>query len=243
MIRAILFDLDDTLLGNEIDRFMPEYFALLGQYAQPVLPDQRAFLGNLVQSTQETIRNTDPSLTNADVFWDTFQSLTGQTRVELEPFFAGFYEQEFPRLRATCQPRPESVALVTAALERGLKVVVATNPLFPRTAIEQRLEWAGVPVDRFDYALVTTYENMHATKPQLAYYREILDGIGVEPGEALMVGDDWKNDIAPAAALGIHTYWLAAEDAAAPDPILVDRRGSLADLEALLAGDWLEELG
>lgn len=243
MIKAILFDLDDTLLGNEVDRFMPEYFALLGQYAQPVLADQRAFLGHLVQSTQETIRNTDPALTNADVFWDTFQSLTGRTRAELEPFFAGFYEQEFPRLRATCQPRPESAGLVAAALERGLKVVIATNPLFPRTAIEQRLDWAGVPVDRFDYALVTTYENMHATKPQLDYYREILDMIGVQPGEALMVGDDWKNDIAPAAALGIRTYWLAAEDAPAPDPTLINRRGSLADLEALLTGDWLEELG
>ena len=97
-----------------------------------------------------------------------------------------------------------------AAFARGLAVIIATNPLFPTTAIEQRLAWAGVPVDEYPYALVTTYENMHAAKPQPAYYREILAAIDCPPDRALMVGDDWKNDIAPAAAVGLHTFWTVS---------------------------------
>ena len=27
MLKAVLFDLDDTLLGNDMDRFLPGYFA------------------------------------------------------------------------------------------------------------------------------------------------------------------------------------------------------------------------
>jgi len=129
------------------------------------------------------------------------------------------------------------------AMERGLSVVVATNPLFPQRAIEHRLEWAGLPVSQYDFALVTTYENMHAAKPQPAYYREILATVGVRPEQALMVGDDWKNDIAPAAAAGLYTYWIAAEDAAPPDPSILHGQGTLDALAERVANGWLEQLG
>jgi FMN phosphatase YigB (HAD superfamily) len=240
MIKAVLFDLDDTLLGNEVDTFMKQYFALLGDYARPYL-DRQQFLACLVQSTRATIANVDPALSNADVFWATFEALTQLRRAEMEPFFVGFYEREFPRLRSATRVRPEAEPLVSRAFEAGLQVVIATNPLFPRTAIEQRLAWAGVPVDRYPYALVTTYENMHAAKPQPAYYREILDTLDVEPGEAIMVGDDWGNDIVPAAGLGLATYWVAPDGAAPPAP-LARGHGSLADLQRLLDDGWLERL-
>jgi FMN phosphatase YigB (HAD superfamily) len=98
--------------------------------------------------------------------------------------------------------------LVEWALDRGLQVVVATNPLFPRVAVEQRLAWAGVPVQEYDYTLVTTYENMHATKSDVAYYREVLGRIDRDADECLMVGDSWKMDIDPAMSVGIYAYWV-----------------------------------
>ncbi len=240
-IQAILLDLDDTLLGNNTAEFMKRYFALLGEYAR-LLMDNATFLPHLIQATEATIRNTDPSMTNAEVFWDNFEALTGGRRSELEPFFSRFYESEFVRLQPSTLMRPAAAHLVRAAFERGLAVVIATNPLFPATAIEQRLVWAGVPVDAHPYALVTTYENMHAAKPQPAYYREILATIDCPPGRALMVGDDWKNDIAPAAALGLYTYWVAPTDVEPPAPKLLNGQGSLDDLAALVAGGWLERL-
>lgn len=242
MIQSLLLDLDDTLLGNETDVFMQRYFGLLSAYAGQRF-DRDSFLPHLMQSTRAMIQNTDPHLTNDQVFWTSFESLIGDRRANLEPFFHHFYEAEFIKLKTSTVRRPAAAVLVRAALDRGLSVVVATNPLFPRVAIEQRLEWAGLPPSEYNFALVTTYENMHAAKPQPAYYREILAVTGTAPNNALMVGDDWKNDIAPAAAAGLHTYWIAAADATPDDPALLSGQGSLDDLAKRVAGGWLEELG
>ncbi len=242
MIKALLLDLDDTLLGNDIDTFLKGYFALLSAYAQSVFNDA-AFLPHLMQATQAMIADTDPRHTNDQVFWQAFEGLTGSRRAELEPFFQRFYDTEFAQLRPFTVARPAAASLVSAAIDNGLAVVIATNPLFPRVAIEQRLEWAGIAVGEYDYALVTTYENMHAAKPQPAYYREILAAVGLPPDQALMVGDDWRNDITAAAAAGLHTYWIAAADATPPDPTLISGQGTLDDLLTLVAGDWLEQLG
>ncbi len=241
MIRSLLLDLDDTLLGNNVDIFMTRYFALLSDYAQPLFPTD-TFLPHLIQATRGMIGDTNPELTNDRVFWRDFERLSGGKREELEPFFLRFYETEFEQIRSTTVVRPAAAELVREALARGLSVVVATNPLFPRLAIEQRLAWAGLPADDYDFALVTSYENMHAAKPQPAYYREILAAVGVAPHEALMVGDDWKNDIAPAAGVGLFTFWIADADSAPPDPALVHGQGTLEQLAGRVAAGWLAEL-
>jgi HAD superfamily hydrolase (TIGR01549 family) len=241
MIKALLLDLDDTLLGNNTQTFMERYFALLGEYARPVF-DQAVFLPALIRSTQATISNIDPALTNAEVFWANFEELTGGRRTDLEPFFRRFYETEFPRLRSSVAVRPAAAELIQAAQRRGLAVVIATNPLFPFTAIEQRLEWAGIPVTLYPYALVTAYENMHATKPQPDYYREILDLIGRTPEEALMAGDDWKNDIAPATKAGLHTYWITNGETSPPDPAMIRGQGTLDELARIVIDGDLNQL-
>ncbi|MBP6016278.1 MAG: HAD family hydrolase [Candidatus Promineofilum sp.] len=242
MIQSLLLDLDDTLLGNEVEAFMSQYFGLIGDYARPVF-DETTFLPLLIQATQAMIRDTNPELTNDLVFWRAFEGLTGGKRAELEPFFQRFYESEFLHLKSSTVLRPAAATLVRAALDQGLSVVVATNPLFPLIAIEHRLEWAGLPVSEFDFTLVTSYENMHAAKPQPAYYREILNVVGVEVGEALMVGDDWRNDIAPAAEAGLRTYWIAPDDAVADNPSLISGRGSLDELADLVISGRLQQLG
>jgi FMN phosphatase YigB (HAD superfamily) len=237
MLKAILFDLDDTLLGNNMDTFIAHYFKLLGRYAQPIL-DEQTFIQYLLQATRAVITDTDLTRTNRQVFWDHFERLSGRPRTELEPFFGRFYEEIFPELQPTTQRRPVAADLVRTSFDRQLAVVIATNPLFPAPAIEQRLEWAGVPVTDFPYALVTTYENMHATKPQSAYYQEILSHINCPPESALMVGNDWKNDILPAAEIGLFTYWIQNNEGTPPDQQVVTGHGSLDALYPLLRDGW-----
>jgi HAD superfamily hydrolase (TIGR01549 family) len=242
MIKAVLFDLDDTLLGNDMDLFLPNYFALLGKHAEKYL-DRDRFLRELMAGTQAMIASTDTAVSNRDVFWQTFQERTGLDGKELEPFFEQFYRNEFPKLAATTEKRPSAVPLVQACLDKGVKVVVATNPLFPAIAVEERLAWAGVPVTDYAYDLVTTYENMHFTKPAPAYYREILAKIECAPETAVMVGDDWKNDIIPAAEIGLFTYWITPNGRPTPDDGIVPNGcGSLAELWQQVQDGWLEQL-
>lgn len=244
MLKAILLDLDDTLLGNDMDRFMPAYFDLISQYAQEIM-SKKQFLQELMICTQVMIENTDPTFTNRDVFWHAFAQRNSLDPALLEPFFEQFYLTEFHQLKSVTQFRPTAVKLVRACVDLGLNIVIATNPLFPRVAIEERLAWAGVPVTEFDYTLVTTYENMHAAKPHPAYFAEILQRINCAPEAALMVGDSWELDIVPAAEVGMHTYWLPGHGATGgnistfPSSSVPTASGTLKDLYTRIQDGWL----
>jgi FMN phosphatase YigB (HAD superfamily) len=176
-------------------------------------------------------KNDGTGPTNREAFATVFYPAVGHDQAKLEPVFARFYAEEFPKLRALTQPQPEARPLLEWAFGRGLQVVIATNPVFPRTAIEQRLAWAGVPVTEFDYALVTVYEDMHATKAHPAYYWEILARLERQPDECVMVGDHWERDIGPAASVSVPVYWIAAPAEKPPaDDVTLAGQGSLADL-------------
>jgi FMN phosphatase YigB (HAD superfamily) len=208
MIHALLIDLDDTLLKNNLDEFLPAYLQRIGAFMNDLVPAER-FVPLLLQATRVMAENLDPELTLERVFAGTFYPSLGVSEESLRPRIQAFYETEFPRLRALTRPVPEARPFVQQARAGGLGLTVATNPLFPRTAIEQRLEWAGVPARDHNYDLITSYEVIHFAKPAPAYYAEILALLGRSPAEAAMVGDNVDADLAPARLLGILAYHVA----------------------------------
>ena len=88
---------------------------------------------------------------------------------------------------------------------RGVRVALATNPIFPRIATEQRIRWAGLAPE--DFVLYTTYENSPFCKPNPDYYREVARTLGVQPEECLMVGNDATEDLAAREA-GMDVFLL-----------------------------------
>jgi len=234
MFKALLLDLDDTLLANSMDSFIPAYFQAFTRHVKYLFSSD-CLISALMEGIQAMEANDGHGLSNEDAFSSVFFRELGHEPEAIKPVFTQFYTEEFPKLRSLTRPIPAARKLVAWALEQDMQVIIATNPLFPRTAIEQRLEWAEVPVDRFDYALVTAYENMHALKPHPAYYREILTKLKREAEECLMVGDDWERDIIPAASLGISVY-LASEGEVCPgdDDVRLWGQGSLLELFSLL---------
>jgi FMN phosphatase YigB (HAD superfamily) len=230
MVKALLLDLDGTLLENSMDIFVPAYLKALGAFLKDHIKPER-LVAELLRATQVMAANDGGGATNEEVFAAAFYPAIGKDRASFEPVIRRFYAEEFPKLRALTRPAPEARTLVSWAFERGLQVAVATNPLFPRTAIEQRLQWAGVGVDDFPYALVTTYEIMRASKQNDAYYREILEGLGRAPEDCFMVGDDWAWDILPTTRMGMDAWWISdpAPEPPSPIPKLIGC-GSLADL-------------
>jgi hypothetical protein len=142
-----------------------------------------------------------------------------------------FYTTVFPTIQTITTRYPETDQFMNAIFETGYEVVIATSPVFPRTAILQRLEWAGVPVDQFNYTLITSYEDFHFTKPHLEYYAEILGRLGKPSQEAVMIGNDPINDLEPAQTLGMAVFHAHPSS---PDEY---PGGSLTD-----ALSWLEDL-
>jgi FMN phosphatase YigB (HAD superfamily) len=242
-LRAILLDLDDTLLVNPMSTFIPAYFRALTGYLADRVPAEK-LIAELLRATEAMDRNDGSGPTNEEIFAAAFYPALGVERGELEPVLERFYSDAFPSLRARTRPLPEARSVVELAFARGLQVAIATNPLFPRTAIEQRLAWAGASPDDFPYTLVTTYEEMHATKSHPAYYGEILARLGRLPGECLMVGDDWALDVEPACRMGMAAFWVA--DPAAPRPradVALVGQGGLGALLPLLEHNGHHEAG
>jgi len=228
-IKAVLFDLDGTLLGNNLDVFLPRYFQAISAHVASMVPPKQ-FIAHLMRATQIMVAN-DGRATNQEVFASAFYPLIGRPREEMEPVFTDFYLHAYPALRQHTQCLPEARQAVQAAFERGLDVVIATNPLFPDLAIRQRLEWAGV--GDFPYRLVTSYENSRACKPNPLYYRQILESIDREPASALVVGNESGDMVS--AQIGCQTF-LVPGAAAVLDPALPapNYRGTLRDLVQLL---------
>jgi len=208
-ITTLLFDLDDTLLGNDMDRFVPPYFKSFATHVAGHVNPQM-FVKNLQAGVAAMIANDDPRRTLEQVFGAAFYPGLDVTPETFMPLAESYYVEKYPALKAETQTVVAAREVIQWALAHDYKVVIATNALFPRSAILQRLDWAGVSADEFPYSLITTLEFMHFAKPHPEYFAEILALVDSRPEECLMVGNDWEQDIAPAAALGLHTFWVSA---------------------------------
>jgi FMN phosphatase YigB (HAD superfamily) len=224
MLQGVLFDLDGTLLDVEVDAFLRRYFAALDATASPRFPG--IDLMHSVLASTAVMQTPHIGATNREVFYRDFRERTGVDLDEAWGVFEDFYRDVFPTLGSDYGPAAGAREAVETAKALGLKVAVATQPIFPRMAIEHRLAWAGLEDIEFD--AVTTYEIMHACKPQAAYFRQTAELIGCAPEECLMVGDDGTVDMAAAAA-GMATFYVGHGRG-----VRADHRGTLHDLTALL---------
>jgi len=73
--------------------------------------------------------------------------------------------------------------------------------------------------ERLDVAVFSS--EVGRRKPDPLIFRTALDRLGVEPGNALFVGDSLEADIAGAAGFGMRTVqavWFRADPADGPEP-------------------------
>jgi len=223
-LRGVLFDLDGTLLDLDLDAFLKRYFFALGSTASPHFPGID-FMGAVLASTS-AMQRPHPGRTNMDVFDEDFRERTRIDLADHREVLDAFYRDVFPKLGDGYGPARGGLAAIESARTLGLRVAVATQPIFPAAAIAHRLAWAGLAGVRFD--AVTTYETMTACKPQPAYFEQTAAMIGCEPEACMMVGDDRSLDL-PAADVGMRTFYVGSDPEA-----IADHSGTLGDLAGLL---------
>ncbi|TAK14930.1 MAG: hypothetical protein EPO32_00235 [Anaerolineae bacterium] len=205
MTPTLLFDLDDTLLGNSMDVFIPAYLhALTVAMSDRVSPEQ--LVPALMAGVQAMNSNTDFRRTLKDVFDEVFYPWLGLDPVAILPAIEDFYTRVFPSLKEHTRTLPVAREMVSRLLSQGHTIAVSSNPLFPLTAIHQRLEWAGLSPDEFGFSAVTSMEISHFTKPSPSYFAEVLAGLGWPEGPIVIIGDNPINDIQPATELGVASY-------------------------------------
>jgi FMN phosphatase YigB (HAD superfamily) len=225
---TLLLDLDNTLLVNEMDVFLPAYFQGFARHVAPVVdPDQ--FIECLLAATARTIENDLPMRTLLETFNQYFYSGLGVPRENLQPKIDSFYKNIYPKLRQHTRVQPATKNLIETARQRGFTVAIATNPLFPREAIEQRLVWSGIPPAEYQFDLISSLETFHFSKPNPAYFAEVLAQLGWPEGPAVVVGDDPENDIAPAQTMGLPTFQVFQNGERSQGVSSADGYGDLAD--------------
>jgi HAD superfamily hydrolase (TIGR01549 family) len=204
-MNTVLFDLDGTLLPMEQKTFLSPYFRGLAAFAASVVPDAKRLLAE-VWAGIDVMEQPRETLTNEEAFWRHMSEQFGAGAAdELLRLWDVFYREEFPRLQNGVSPTPRANACVKLLRAKGYRVVLATNPVFPRAATLARMAWAGL--DTADFAEITTYEDYHAGKPFPAYYEEVLHRIGRRPADCLMVGNDVQEDMVAAEA-GLSVFLL-----------------------------------
>ena len=200
-MKAVFFDLDGTLLGMDMETFVMGYLKELCKMAAPLGYEAKALNDAMWACTGAMIKN-DGAVTNKERFWTEFSKFFGEKVYEDMPAFDAFYAKEFHRVKDVCCGDGEAArAAVAAAREWADVVVLSTNPIFPRTAVESRLGWVGLKAEDFDY--ITTYENSTLCKPNPAYYHEIMGKLNLKAEDILMVGNDMQEDMLASQAAGI----------------------------------------
>lgn len=202
---TLLIDLDDTLLGNHVEDFLPSYLRALAQrmsdHAEP-----QFLIQTLLAATRAMVKNRQPDRTLEQTFDAAFYPVLGIDKETARPALDAFYAEDFPRLKSLTRPIPEAASFIETVHERGWRTAIATNPLFPLTAIQQRLQWAGFPAEKHYFSLIASLETFHFTKPHPAYYHECLARLGWPEGGVIVVGDDPENDIAAARRAGLAVF-------------------------------------
>ena len=204
MTKAILFDLDGTLLPMDQEVFVRDYLGRMAAFLAPHGYDPQSLIKAVWAGTGAMVKN-DGKAKNEDVFWYVFNSILGRDAKQDLALFEEFYRTEFQKAKDSCGFNPMAAETVRQIKAMGYRLILATNPLFPAIATYSRARWAGLNPE--DFELVTTYENSRFCKPNPDYYREILGKIALDGSQCLMVGNDVGEDMI-AGTLGMKTFLL-----------------------------------
>lgn len=203
-MKAVLFDLDGTLLPMDQEVFVKDYLGRMATFLAPHGYDPEKLIKAVWKGTGAMVKN-DGKARNEDVFWAVFDRVMERDGRADNALFDEFYQREFQKSRNSCGFQPAAAPAVREIRSLGYRVILATNPLFPAIATQSRIRWAGLEPE--DFECITTYENARYCKPNPDYYREILGKLNLDPGDCLMVGNDVDEDMV-VETLGMKAFLL-----------------------------------
>lgn len=188
LIKAVLFDLDETLLDREamIERF------LVGQYARLGLqtPSYELYRARFKQLDEHGYADR----------YKVFQTLAAEFSLPLsaEELLADFRRHAWQG----CQPFPDAHAVLKELRSRGYPLGLITNG--SREAQRGKLSAADL-AGYFEVILIS--EEQTIRKPEAAIFLRAAEKLGVAPLECLFVGDNPQADIGGAYQVGMKTAW------------------------------------
>lgn len=214
VLKAVVFDMDETLLDINLNAFIAlygrDYTELLAKIGRANTMATAARLGGILLDINANRRRGTDNRTNGAFFRS---EVARRCDVRLDdPLIADafeYYEREILPLKNNAaigaRPREGALEALEVVTAHGLRTALLTNPSFTRAGIECRMGWGHLMDAPFE--LVTHMDNSTRCKPDPTYYLECLEKMGLEPHEVLMVGNDPKRDF-PSPSCGIQTAYV-----------------------------------
>ena len=218
-MKTFLFDLDGTLLAANENDFMHAYFDELARALHGLLPSD-GLAGNILAATARMQADTSLGSNNLEKFRREFDTLyEGVDQQAVWDRIMEFYATTFDNVHEVMGRNEPLYRSVTYLRQKGYRVLLTTNPVFPQLATYKRMAWAGFSQDAFEY--VSTMENCGYCKPNVEYWRDVVTLMKVDPAQAIAVGNDCTEDMS-ARLVGIETYLVT-------DYVIGDAASSGAD--------------
>ena len=233
MIRAVLFDLDDTLADHQhasraaIAGVRERFAVLHARDVDELLRANQRILDSMHHEVAIGRRDV------ADARIERYRRLFAY--VGEGPERASAAAELHRRIYQSSRKCVEGALELVTHLHARLRVGVVTN----NTVAEQREKLATFGFAPHVDVLVTS-EEIGVAKPDPKIFRLALSQLGCEPYEAVMIGDAWVQDVLGATGAGIRALWLNRNGLPHPDPAVAMQIASLhpaADVAMLVAPD------
>jgi HAD superfamily hydrolase (TIGR01509 family) len=217
VIRAVFFDWGNTLAAWELD---PALFveghvrglAALG----PQAPAQEAFTAAFGERVLPLLLGSGEDEVD---YPRAVGALLGSLGVDADAAAVWrFVEAEHRSWWPAHRIEPDVLDLLDALRNRGLKVGLVSNVLDPPSLMRGLFAEIGL-LDRLDAVALST--EVGKRKPHPAMFEAALQQAGVLPGEAVMVGDRLREDVAGAQRAGlaaIQAVWFQRDRSGAATP-------------------------
>ena len=213
MIRAVLFDLDDTLFDHRLcaQLALTDLHRAHDAFQSCPFDDfERIHAGFLEELHRQVMSGEMPlDLARQERFRRMFEAVGVTPDEETVIHAAATYRDGYRRVR---QPIAGAARLLGRVKERALVGIVSNNLLE-----EQQYKLRTCQLDPYVDALVVS-EEAGVSKPDPYIFELALGRLACDPGEAVMVGDSWPADIVGARAAGIRAIWFNPDARPAPEP-------------------------
>ncbi len=201
--KAILFDMDGTLLPMDMNTFTSGYFKKLCKKLAKYGIDSKVLVDAIWAATGAMVKN-DGSMTNEERFWIYFEKITGFSKELIVDDCLDFYGNEFNEAKEFTGENPLAKEAVEIAKQKAEMVILSTNPLFPMVGQMTRMGWVGLQKE--DFALVTSYETDNYCKPNPKYFLSVCERMNLNPEECLLIGNDEFEDMYAGSTAGLNCY-------------------------------------
>ena len=227
-IKTVLIDMDGTLLNMGESAFENEYIKRMVIFLEQRYPGKGKDLVKAVGYGGEMMKHSDGGRTNYDVFWESFEKASGYTREEIEPVITVYYQTDYTHIGDDYVPDQDMQNAVRLLQEKGYELIVATTPVVPLIANQERVRWSGLA--DIPWKDITSFETYNYSKPNLNYYQQICDKYNLNPAECMMIGDSLIKDF-PSTELGMDFFLILNADSPEAEQNFAGKKG---DRKALL---------